>query len=322
MALPRRVQELAQQASDLSAQAKASNDKDAGNTDQSKAAPTTATQVPDARDEKISSLQLQLDAANARAEVLRTKYDAEVPRYAQQVRDLKGNIRLLEEEIQTLKSQRAPDKPLTGAELGLTQEEVDTFGEPFLTAVGKAASKIAQQKIDEFKATLKPVDRVTDVDPPAKVAKQPAREEGMDEVSRKFYLRLAELVPAWREQNDDPGFLKWLDEADPTTKHTRISMLTDAHKAWDVYTVAEIFRAFKESREIGSARPVANIDPGPGLNAGAPPPGGNVKRIWTSADINQFYKDKATQKYRGREKEARDMELDIIAAQKEGRIRR
>jgi hypothetical protein len=48
---------------------------------------------------------------------------------------------------------------------------------------------------------------------------------------------------------------------------------------------------------------------------------GAGKRVWTRAEIAQFYRDKSAGRFAKREAHAKKLEEDIFAAQREGRVR-
>lgn len=244
-------------------------------------------------------------------DALKGKYDAEVPRYATENRDLKAKVTDLEGQIA-----RANIKP--GNINSLSEDERQTAG----PMVG-ITDKIVQERVSEaVDAATKPLKD--------EIAKMAARQS--DEL---FSATLDMGLPiGWAEKtgvNEDPKFIKWLNELDPETAAPRMDRLKRAEAAKQGHLVVEIFRAFLENREIGARKQgkpkkdPANVDPPAGSGGGGvdlEEDGG--KKIWTKAGISAFYAGKNRDpQYQGTEgkAKARAIEEDIAAAQREGRVR-
>lgn len=166
--------------------------------------------------------------------------------------------------------------------------------------VQQGAEKVVNGKLKPLTERLNAYDRMTEA---------------------QFRATMDYHVPGWLVQNDDPKFVTWLDDIDPTSHRTRYDLLQRAYGAFQGYRVVEIFRAFKEGREIGALAPAApskpNIDPPPG--GGQPlSPDQPQGRIWTRAQIKQFFVDKRAGKYT--KAEAHALEVDISKAAGEGRV--
>lgn len=271
--------------------------------------PTPAATPP--AGETVESLQAKLEqankdlaAANQRATVLRGKYDKELPteRSARAAADARVK------ELEAALSRKVEAGDLNS----LTDEDKKLAGVDLLKVITKAAREVAAHEVD---AKLKPLA---------------TRFEGFERLGEAQYDSLIDHeLPDFDVQNNDPQFLAWLQGVDAATGRIRNDLLQAAHNGMQGYRTVEIFRAFREKREIGARLPTPLVPPGaesrldPPRDAGAPPPppdpaeGPTIYRV----DISRFYREKREGKWKGREEEARKYELQISTALKENRVR-
>lgn len=263
--------------------------------------PPAAAPAPDptppaaAGEEDAATLRLQLDKARNAVLSLQGKVDAELPRYAEQLKVANDKVA----ELQELIEKRGEPVDIT-----ITDDEKRLLGVDMVSVVTKlvqqGAEKVVNGKLKPLTERLNAYDRMTEA---------------------QFRATMDYHVPGWLVQNDDPKFVTWLDDIDPTSHRTRYDLLQRAYGAFQGYRVVEIFRAFKEGREIGALAPAApskpNIDPPPG--GGQPlSPDQPQGRIWTRAQIKQLFVDKRAGKYT--KAEAHALEVDISKAAGEGRV--
>jgi len=112
----------------------------------------------------------------------------------------------------------------------------------------------------------------------------------------------------------------------PYTTSEKQEFLAKAHREFDVDAAAKFF--------IDYAGPISSAKKEPSTKSGLSVPdalitpetsGGGInpqveERVYTIAEVDQFYNDKRTGKYKGKEDEARKIEKDILSAGKAGRI--
>lgn len=231
---------------------------------------------------------------------LKKVHDEEVPELRSENESLKGQIEALEALVEKAETAApAAQEPI------FTPEEVEEYGEDFLNMVQRAAEKIAKPNdsnvADELK-TLK--DQFEGI-----VQHQVKSEED------RFYDELTKEVPDWEQINEDEGFHAWLADEMPLTGRERQYFLQKAQQRFDAKTVITFFATWKGESGKQSYFPdsVTNSN-----ELGDEP---EDTDIITRADIEEFYKDKKLGRYRGKEDEARQIELKIFRARNEGRIR-
>lgn len=315
MALPQAVARRAEAASALLREAETRRQPAAPSATPAPAATPASPAAADVAtlQRQLTDTQEQLRKANARYDALQSKYDAEVPRAAADLRDAREKLKTANDRVTELEA-LLKRKVEAGEVTSLSKDEIDLMGPAMVAATSKIAREIIEASLD---TRLKPIN------------------ERFDQYERQseaaYFATLNEGVPDFDVQNNDPAFIAWLNETDPVTQRIRFDLLKRADGARQGNRVVEIFRAFKEGREIGaSSQPPP---PNPLEHRQNPPEGGGGgqpdlkddkgKKIWQRAEIKAFYDAKARGEYRGPEKQARarEIEQDIFAAQKEGRIR-
>lgn len=243
--------------------------------------------------------QKKEDPWEHRYKVLEGKYRAEVPRLAADNRDLRTKMDALSAELESLKSKA--DQPNSTL---ISQEDREKYGDDLLDVIKRAAQEqvaAKDQEIAALKSRLESIHSDT-----AKNA----------EVS--FYDRLSQLTPDWVTVNDDPGFLKWLDEYDGLTGKRRQDLLSDAENSRDADRVSRFFNAWKSQQKTTTASTNKALEAQvvPETNKVVTPP--KAKRFFTRAEIADFY----SRARRGEVSNA-DMvavESEIHAATLEGRV--
>lgn len=232
-----------------------------------------------------------------RFKVLQGKYNSEVPRFAEQVKELKNRLDSLESENQQLKAK--PPESL------VTPEDVEQYGDGLIDV----ARRIAQEELAKKQAEIDAL----------KLQLTQVQETTANTVQKDFFKSLIEMVPDWQQVNEDPAFLKWLDEIDELTGAPRQELLSRAEKTRDAVRVAKFFTSFKKTSSTWAANSnnalESQIVPNTNRTPDAPP----AKKIWLRSEITEFYN-------RLRRNEVSDadaiaIEADITAAQIEGRIR-
>jgi hypothetical protein len=133
-----------------------------------------------------------------------------------------------------------------------------------------------------------------------------------------------ELGSTWRAINNDTAFLAWLDGVDPLAGVPRMQLLQRAYNVGNPGPVSAIFKAFIASqipsRERTATRlPHEGTGPKPAVRASA---GVNEarRRVWTAKEIHNFYDDCRRGRYDKREAERLQIENEIFAAAKVGRM--
>lgn len=146
-----------------------------------------------------------------------------------------------------------------------------------------------------------------------------------------FWRELSQQVPNWQQINNDKDFHQWLLDVDPLTGTTRQVYLEQAQQSQNPHRAASFFKMFSEISgkytTNATAQPTRSAQTtelerqvAPGRSRSTSAPNSQAAPNYTRAQIQKFFDDVRTGKYKGREAERNRIERDIFAAQREGRI--
>ncbi len=271
--------------------------------------------------------------------VLQGKYNAEVPRLQKKAQEQDSQIRTLTEQltatqgmVASIAQQRGPAPAAQAAPAAsgklVKDEEIGEFGEELTDFIRRVAQDTVLPKVEERFQPFK-----QEVAQARQHAAQAAQRQAQTDREKLFGV-LDSQVPGWKEQNDDGEFVAWLGQPDAYSGLARMDLLKQAYERNDAPRVVAFFMGYRnEHAVVTPPAPAAAASPAPQRSLGefvAPgsqKPGstgaqdGAGKRNWTEAEIKSFYRDCQQGKYRGKDEARRAIELDIVAATREGRIR-
>ena len=274
--------------------------------------------------------------------VLQGKYNKEVPRLHKQLRDSQQTSKRLQDEASRLRDEvkRLNEAPAPKQENPLSQDEIDQFGPDLIDIIRRVAKAETGVELDK---QLKPV-RETVKQVKESVAHED--EDGVESDRRQMLADLADAVPEWETQNEDPEFLKWLDGEDPITGRVRMAELADAYRSCDAESVIDIFKGFQKENAVvnpedepsdetpedetpteeNPEQPLEDlVAPGTPKTGSAGAQNESGKKVWTQREIQEFYAYKNEFIKKNPERELPEdvtlSERDIFKAQHEGRIK-
>lgn len=252
---------------------------------------------------------------------LQGMFNAEVPRLNTELRQATARITELTNEVAALKAAKPEPAPAPEPSTVLPQVVIDAIGPDAAAAlqsivderIGKVSADVARQ-IDPIREQNATIAQTAE-------QQQAAREH---EARGRFMGSLLERVPDWQAIDARDDWRAYLAERDPIARQTRQELLTGAAQDFDLDAVVAIFEAFKAKAGLNKpepapepVKPTAHLEvPSP---SGRAAPGAGDKKIYTRKEIAEFYTDVSKGRYT-REK-ATQIEADIVAAQREGRVR-
>lgn len=208
---------------------------------------------------------------------LQGKYNAEVPRLHEQNRALDEQIKALIKQNEDLRNEIASREANRSY---LTQEDEETYGKDMVDFV-KRATQAESARFAQLAAQLKSEVQQLRQD----VTQTSASAREMQD--REFFKALTRELPDWEAQNQDEGFLKWLDGADPVFGVTRNEALQRAVMMRDAERAASIFVQYRRERQ-GVSNPLAK-QVAPSKSHRGVEPNGSSQHIWTESEIQAFY---------------------------------
>lgn len=255
-----------------------------------------------------------------RYKVLQGKYNKEVPVLNTQVKELQTELTSMRELLSSLE-QIKPLETQPGSKL-LKDEEVEDYGQDMIDVMKRAAREDLMPMInrlelenEQLRNSLSGVSESVSVN---------ARDV--------LYRSLNIEVPNWKEINQDTGFLEWLDGVDAYSDTPKGAMLTQAFEDNNAARVIAFFKGYINENALVSENtlPPAPTEPkidmmsmaAPGAPRGAPAPAAHSdKRVYSHADIAQFYRNVQKGLYKNNQAEKEAIERDILTAGPEGRLR-
>jgi hypothetical protein len=135
-----------------------------------------------------------------------------------------------------------------------------------------------------------------------------------------------QLGAIWRDVNNDQRFIDYCNGVDELFNQLRMVALHRAFNNGEFEPVRAIFAGWlvQEKRLPPEAAPRATPDPfitgGPASSTRPNQPTAAGKKIYTRAEVRNFYEDCRAGKYDKDPAERRRIEADIIAASQEGRV--
>jgi hypothetical protein len=258
---------------------------------------------------------------------LQGMYNAEVPRLHQQNKELGQRLQQMEQLLASLSAQStgAPPAQPTATKL-VSDKDVEEYGDSL-----DVMRRVSREEIGPLHGRLEQIEGMlrqmqTNVVPQVQAVAQ--RQQVTAE--EKFWADLTVLEPTFREINANEQFQSWLLEADPLTGITRQTYLDDAQRALDASRVSNFFRAWRDltgqadvaqsnNRAAAATELEQQVAPGRsrGGSAAATPAS---PKTYSPKDIQKFFDDVRSGKYKGRDADRARIERDIFAAQRENRI--
>ena len=302
MKLPDRVVAAKEKAEAIQKQLNEPAPKQEGKPDQAPAQPKETDQkrsdTPDYKD---------------RYQTLKGKYDAEVPRLQSEVRNLQEQMLTLRQENEALKKaetekpQDPPQEPVN-----LDYDALEDYG-PEFRKLGETLQAVVKRN-EQLEAELRKLNGNVES------VQQASVKDAYDKFIDKVRSEVSGLGGNFDTLNTDPAFLTWLHQVPPGSQFQRIALLHDAERRHDVVQCRAIFKEYIDTQpKDKEPQPPPNVQPPPSPDPGNPGEQQSGKN-WTRQEIKQFYADKASGKFAGKEDQAKAIEADIFAAQGQGRI--
>lgn len=225
--------------------------------------------------------------------VLRGKYDAELPRALDEARYWRDRCEQMQAQLNAVAAARQPEPEPDIVD----QELVDYLGED---AAKILAKRLAQQK-KEIEAQFGQV---------ANLSRQSAEQA--------FWAQVRQAFPNYADMQNDPALNRWLSDAWPGSRSPRLEQAKELARTLDAEGFIGLLRAYSPDQQQQPARPAM---PGPtprrAAGSGTPPP---AKQTHSPADIERFGSRIMNLKSQGRYQEAANLEKEFDAIVRENRI--
>lgn len=239
---------------------------------------------------------------------LQGKYDAEVPRLHQQVKELQAALQQMQHQIAQAPPPPppAPDKPAE-PERYVSDEDVANYGEDFVDIQRRItldATRELRKQVEELKTQL--------------------AQQGSQVQSVSFETRLLQAVPDFREINDDPSWIAWLNEVDPLIRGPRRAVAQQAFSQGDVEAVKSYVDLWRKGQTPAQPAPAVSREQElkrqvqPSRATAAAPT--NAQKSYTLAEADAIFNKMQALVGQGRFEEAKRLDAEISTAYAEGRV--
>jgi len=332
MALPKQVQKQLDEVEELEKQLEAQGEEVEAKSEvkkkkTSKKAKAEDTEVEVTDDEPIEEpVAVEATPANDSVEevsesfkqkyaTLRGKYDAEVPRLHQQVKELTDQMNAIRYEAEAAKKAEA-EKPKEKVSY-VTDADREEYGDDLIDFQRRVAKEASQEYEDRFEQQARVIEQL----------QQQISNTGSQVGEVGFTQKLNALVPGFDQLDNDERWVAWLNEYDPMTRGPRRDQAQAAFNAGDAEAVAHYVGLFRESVE-----PVANgkSDRDTELEKQVTPSrsastvtksSGKDSKVYSEKELNNAWTKIRTLNTQGKYDDAEKLEAELTAAYMEGRVK-
>ena len=333
MALPKQVQKQLDEVEELEKQLEAQGEEveakpEVKKKKTSKKAKAKDTEVEVTDDEPIEEpVAVEATPANDSVEevsesfkqkyaTLRGKYDAEVPRLHQQVKELTDQMNAIRYEAEAAKKAEA-EKPKEKVSY-VTDADREEYGDDLIDFQRRVAKEASQEYEDRFEQQARVIEQL----------QQQISNTGSQVGEVGFTQKLNALVPGFDQLDNDERWVAWLNEYDPMTRGPRRDQAQAAFNAGDAEAVAHYVGLFRESVE-----PVANgksdrdtelekqVTPSRSASTVTNKSSSKNSKVYSERELNNAWTKIRTLNTQGKYDDAEKLEAELTAAYMEGRVK-
>jgi hypothetical protein len=333
MALPKQVQKQLDEVEELEKQLEAQGEEveakpEVKKKKTSKKAKAEDTEVEVTDDEPIEEpVAVEATPANDSVEevsesfkqkyaTLRGKYDAEVPRLHQQVKELTDQMNAIRREAEAAKKAEA-EKPKEKVSY-VTDADREEYGDDLIDFQRRVAKEASQEYEDRFEQQARVIEEL----------KKQISNTGSQVGEVGFTQKLNALVPGFDQLDNDERWVAWLNEYDPMTRGPRRDQAQAAFNAGDAEAVAHYVGLFRESVE-----PVANgksdrdtelekqVTPSRSASTVTNKSSSKNSKVYSERELNNAWTKIRTLNTQGKYDDAEKLEAELTAAYMEGRVK-
>ena len=248
---------------------------------------------------------------------LRGKYDAEVPRLHQQVKELTDQMNAIRHEAEAAKKAEA-EKPKEKVSY-VTDADREEYGDDLIDFQRRVAKEASQEYEDRFEQQAKVIEQL----------QQQISNTGNQVGEVGFTQKLNALVPGFDQLDNDERWVAWLNEYDPMTRGPRRDQAQSAFNSGDAEAVAHYVGLFRESIN----EPVANgksdrqtelekqVTPSRSASTVTNKSSSKDSRVYSEKELNNAWTKIRTLNTQGKYDDAEKLEAELTAAHMEGRVK-
>lgn len=243
------------------------------------------------------------------------KYDAEVPRLHQQVRELNGELGQIRKDIAAKPVEPTKSKEKVSF---VTDEDRAEYGEELLDVQRRVAQEVSQDyqgQIEQQNAVIAQLQE--------KLASTGSQVGEMD-----FSQRLQQAVPDWSQIDNDERWVAWLNEHDPMLRGQRRVLAQAAFDNGDVDAVSDYVKLWKTSlgepdvaKQNRKTELEKQVAPNRSASSTRTQSAAQNSKIYSTREVDNAWTKVRTLNTRGQYAEAEKLEAELTVAYMEGRVR-
>lgn len=196
----------------------------------------------------------------------------------------------------------------------ITQEDIDTIGPEAVDIVKKATKRATESAIDPLRKELEEIKAREAIEKQRKI------EEARQNAYSNFLSDLGRMVPDYKDLDVNPKFATYLNSLDPYTGELRMDAFRRAENYLDAERVADFFLEFREQQPKSKKELLEERITPEGSNGTQAPLTNKKQDTFTAKEVEKFYNDLTKGVYKGKRKEADELEARITRAYIEGKI--
>jgi len=243
------------------------------------------------------------------------KYDAEVPRLHQQVRELNGELGQIRKDIAAKPVEPTKSKEKVSF---VTDEDRAEYGEELLDVQRRVAQEVSQDYEDRLERQDAVIAKLQE-----KLASTGSQVGEMD-----FSQRLQQAVPDWSQIDNDERWVAWLNEHDPMLRGQRRVLAQAAFDNGDVEAVSDYVKLWKASlgepdvaKQNRKTELEKQVAPNRSANSTRTQSAAQNSKIYSTREVDNAWTKVRTLNTRGQYAEAEKLEAELTVAYMEGRVR-
>ena len=258
----------------------------------------------------------ETDSFKQKYSTLRGKYDAEVPRLHQQVRDLTDQLGSIQKDIAAAKEEKAA-KPKEKVSY-VTDADREEYGDDLIEFQRRVIKEVSQDYETRFEKQEKAF-----ADLQSSVANTG---DQIGEMS--FTQKLNVLAPGFDQLDSDERWVSWLNEYDPMSMGPRRTQAQGAFDRNDAEAVAHYVKLFHESvspvdqtKNDRQSELEKQVTPNRSASPSATSSSGKGSKVYSNREIEAGWTKIRTLNTKGKIEDAAKLEAELTLAYMEGRVR-
>ena len=256
------------------------------------------------------------DSFKQKYSTLKGKYDAEVPRLHQQLRELTDQMAAIRKDAEDAKKVEA-EKPKEKVSY-ITDADREEYGDDLIDF----QRRVAKEQAQEFEGRFEQQARVIEA------LQQKISTTDSQVGEQGFAQKLNTLVPGFDQLDSDERWVSWLNEIDPMTRGPRRDQAQAAYNAGDAEAIAHYVSLFNDSvspatnsKSDRQAELEKQVTPSRSASTVTTKSSNSSSKIYSERDLTNAWTKVRTLNTQGKYDDAEKLEAELSMAYMEGRVK-